>query len=49
MTTRVKESETTREEEVNVHLALALSRRGYFGQSGAPQSAGRARRARRVA
>ena len=27
MTTRVKESETTREEEVNVHLALALSRR----------------------
>ena len=27
MTTRVKEPETTREEEVNVHLALALSRR----------------------
>ena len=28
MTTRVKESETTREEEVNVHLALLLSQRG---------------------
>ena len=27
MTTRVKEPETTREEEVNVHLALSLSRR----------------------
>ena len=28
MTTRVKESETTREEEVNVHLALLLSQHG---------------------
>ena len=28
MTTRVKEPETTREEEVNVHLALLLSQRG---------------------
>ena len=28
MATRVKESETTREEEVNVHLALLLSQRG---------------------
>ena len=33
MTTRVKESETTREEEVNVHLALALSRRGISAKA----------------
>ena len=33
MTTRVKESETTREEEVNVHLALALSRRGFSAKA----------------
>ena len=33
MTTRVKESETTREEEVNVHLALSLSRRGFSAKA----------------
>ena len=33
MTTRVKESETTREEEVNVHLALSLSRRGISAKA----------------
>ena len=33
MTTRVKESETTREEEVNVHLALALSHRGISAKA----------------
>ena len=33
MTTRVKEPETTREEEVNVHLALSLSRRGFSAKA----------------
>ncbi len=33
MTTRVKEPETTREEEVNVHLALSLSRRGISAKA----------------
>ena len=38
MTTRVKESETTREEEVNVHLASVAFPTWRKGQGRAPQS-----------